>query len=118
MPAGAVYWTAEEGIWSPVSVCSDGQGKLAEKNQQLILVRNKVLQLIDPHVRPYLTAVTSSKWLQIPDPRNYWNCGLKMTFRKMADLDVGAQLKRLSHVVSDQMSGIGTEEKKSGQGKE
>ena len=112
IPAGAVYWTVQEGIWSPVTGSSDGQQRLQAHNHQLVLLRQKVVHAVDPYIRPYLTSITASKWLQIPDPRGYWNCGVKVTVRKIADFDAAVQLKRLSQLLADQMKPVETEAKK------
>lgn len=100
---GAIYWSVEEGIWSPVTGSPDGQKRLQDHNHKLVVFRQKIFNVLDPYVRPYMTSIASSKWLQIPDPRGYWNCGVKVTVRKIADFDVAAQVKRLSQLLTDQM---------------
>jgi hypothetical protein len=101
-----VYWTKEEGIWSPVTGSPDGQQRIQSHNQQLVLIRQKLVHYVDPYVRPYLTSVTSSKWLKIPDPRGYWNCGVKTVIGKIADFDAGVQVKRLSQLLADQTKSL------------
>lgn len=107
-----MYWTVEEGIWSPVTGSADGQQRLQAHNHKLVQLRQRAVLAVDPYIRPYLTSIASSKWLQIPDPRGYWNCGVKMTVRKIADFDPAAQLKRLSQLLADQVKPVQSDEKK------
>lgn len=84
---------------------------MSEKGEQLARLRRQAMQAADPHVRPYLSSVAASKWLQVPDLRGYWNCGVKAAYRKLADFDAASQLKRVSQVLRDQLSNVKQEQK-------
>ena len=111
-PVGTLYWTVEEGIWSPATASVEGQERLLQKEQQLRLFRLQALDAVHPYVSPYLSP--AAKWLEMPDLRGYWNCGVKWTFRKVVDFDAGAQGRRAWRLVSDR---VGAAVGEAGEGK-
>lgn len=100
VPTGVLYWTCEQGLWSP-SVGSDESVKQFQKhNDQVKSWTNQAVDYVTPYIQPYVKQVQDK--VKIPDVRSYWNCGVRMTFRTMADFDPSKEGKRFAKWVVDQ----------------
>jgi hypothetical protein len=87
-----LYWTCDQGLWSPSVGSDDNVKQFQRHNHQVKSWSNQAADYVAPYVAPYVKQVQDK--VEIPDLKSYWNCGIRLTFRTIADFDPYQESKR------------------------
>jgi len=103
LPAGVVYLTLKEGLWSPGTGSSEAESRLEGQRKRLAEATVRLQEAVNPYVQPIVKDVTPKmpKLPELPDFRKLWNCGVKMTISSVADFNAKACYQKVAKLFEE-----------------
>lgn len=96
IPTGAVYYTVDRGLWSAGAGSEEAEKRLVLQRQQVSDLCNQIDGAVGPYVKPYLKDIPHPSFdFKLSNLLCWWNCGVRMTIRAIADFDAKATCNKI-----------------------